>query len=497
MKDSLKKLGCVERVKIKHLWDYVEWISEKFESSNTIGFSERKGIIQAYSKLGRFDEAEIDSESKIFLSISGKLFSKNEVNEGKLIFDDLGIAIDLIKEGLQIEVADYGKNSRGRDFFESGGIKPLSNLIKMDIVETIGRKSKHPLSDRIRSSLFRKALLGLNKHAPEYKNRLSSDKINAIKKVNIYGKISIVYRLKSKTAKLSREVGIKKRENGYEICCSQSAKVTDLAKEISHFIIVEDKENKDLALEVLMILLESSGDTISDWLLKKNITLPRSIQDYSPKLEDEGKEAFTSGRLPTSQDGSSIISDQDESEDSRAFINDLIEIEEELERLKELKGSTAGIEDYTVFQKRPSNVTELQEKIRKFYTKCQICGQPTFEGFRKKVVYGHLRGHHLIPWQEKETTFNGLLCLCHTHHHKFHHAKSIVLKISKKKRSIKLFVNGKEEGEIYIKKGHEILDYILINKQSVEKHNKNTLIEEVDLEHIEEIEDFYSNTAEH
>ena len=98
---------------------------------------------------------------------------------------------------------------------------------------------------------------------------------------------------------------------------------------------------------------------------------------------------------------------------------------------------------------------------------------------------------------EKETTFNGLLCLCHTHHHKFHHAKSIVLKISKKKRSIKLFVNGKEEGEIYIKKGHEILDYILINKQSVEKHNKNTLIEEVDLEHIEEIEDFYSNTAEH
>ena len=102
---------------------------------------------------------------------------------------------------------------------------------------------------------------------------------------------------------------------------------------------------------------------------------------------------------------------------------------------------------------------------------------PVFEGTHQSKVYGHLRGHHLIPWQEKETVFDGLLCLCQPHHHMFHHAREVIFKISKGEKTIDVFVNGKKEGSINALSGHDVLKYFLENSEQIMQFSENVKIE--------------------
>ncbi len=97
----------------------------------------------------------------------------------------------------------------------------------------------------------------------------------------------------------------------------------------------------------------------------------------------------------------------------------------------------------------------------------RLRGFPVFEGINKSKVYGHLRGHHLIPWQKKITVVDGMICLCQSHH-MIHHAKEVLLKVSRSNKIIDVIVNTQYIGKINTIKGHDVADYILENRHEIE-----------------------------
>ncbi|MDO8727103.1 MAG: hypothetical protein Q7J35_13625 [Candidatus Methanoperedens sp.] len=504
LRDSLKKLGCKEKVVKEHLIDYLKWIAEEYKINKQIGLEEKEGIHRAYSELKSYPSDEISNEAKIFLSRSNKLFSKNDIDNEILCFDDMSeLAEKLIEQNKNIEFADYGE---GRQFIDSSGIKTISSLIE-NVEVKLGKRVKQDreLTKKIASQYIKNALISAN--IQEFKGIMNQDIIKDLKKVEVYEEISKVYTVKSNEMEMSDKIGIKwDSEANCFVLCIVDDEIDNLsiAKEFSSFLIKKPYE-RYRAIDFLIILLSYENEQqIQDYLKFKNIDYVNyfkpSIEEYQDTEEEpfeeeikeiegveddkeedgyeniEGEEK-TPRELRKGGQRQRKVPTDDIGEKIEDEIDDLDEEEETIEELKRKRGTTKGEYVPTSIKKRPESVIHLQIQIKRKYDKCQICGLPVFEGIDQSKVYGHLRGHHLIPWQEKETVFNGLLCLCQPHHHMIHHAREVIFKIRKGNKTIEVFVNGKNLGAIQILPGHDILKYFLEGSEQIMQFSENVKIE--------------------
>jgi hypothetical protein len=504
LRDSLKKLGCKEKVVKEHLINYLKWIAEEYKINKQIGLEEKEGIHRAYSELKSYSSDEISNDSKIFLSKSNKLFSKNDIDNKILCFDDMPeLAEKLIEQNKNIEFADYGE---GRQFIDSSGIKTLYSLIEsVEVKLGVRVKQDQEFTKKIASQYIKNALISAN--IQEFKEIMNPDNIRDLKKVEIYKEISKVYTIKSNEIEISDKTGIKRdsEENGFVLCVvNDEINKFSIAKELSSFFINKPDE-RYRAVDFLFVLLSCDNEQqIKDYLKFKNIDyvnyFKHSIEEYqnteeepdegeeqtegveddeeedrhekgkgeekTPREKRKGRQRQRKVKLPEDGIEKKIVEEIDPDEE-----------EETIEELNRKRGSTKGEYVPTSINKRPESVIQLQRQVKRKYDKCQICGLPVFEGTHQSKVYGHLRGHHLIPWQEKETVFNGLLCLCQPHHHMIHHAKEVIFKIWKSNKTIEVFVNGKNLGVIQILPGHDILKYFLEGSEQIMQFSENVKIE--------------------
>ena len=506
LRDSLKRLGCKEKLVKDNIIDFLTWVAEKYENNENVGLEEREGIHRAYFELKSFPEEKMTDDEKIFLSKSGKLFSKEQVERGFLVLDDMPeLSAELEKNSVEIEFADYGE---GREFIDSVGIKSLSSLIEnMEVISVKKLRTDINLTRKIASRHVKNALISAN--TQEFKGIMDPDRIKDLKKAIVYEEISKVYTVKSNEIEMSDKTGIKwdGEANGYVLCVvNDTINNLPVAKELSSFLINKPDE-RYRAIDFLLILLSYENEQqILDYLRFKNIDYVNyfkpSIEEYPETDEepdeeeveeekeaegvggDEEEEGYEKGegeeKTPREPRWGRRRQRKKPEDDIEEKIEDKIDPDEEEETIEELKrkrGSTEGEYVHTSIKKRPKSVIQLQKQVKRKYDKCQICGLPVFEGTHQSKVYGHLRGHHLIPWQEKETVFDGLLCLCQPHHHMFHHAREVIFKISKGEKTIDVFVNGKKEGSINALSGHDVLKYFLENSEQIMQLSENVKIE--------------------
>ena len=247
----------------------------------------------------------------------------------------------------------------------------------------------------------------------------------------------------------------------------------DVDEDISDDHLEENKDELDIDKDEVDEISDDQLEEDEDELDIDADEVEEISEDQLEEGEDEGK---TISKRPWKSRHRSKHKDR-EIKEGRKNIDNQADEDESIEELKGKKGSTRGEYTPTLVKKRPENVIHLQKQIKRKYEKCQICGLPVFEGKGRSKVYGHLRGHHVIPWQEKSTTFDGLLCLCQPHHHMIHHAKEVIFKISESKRTIEVFVNGKKEGSISTIAGHDILEYFVKNAEEIEHCSEDIKVE--------------------
>ena len=560
LRNSLKRLGCREKLGKDNIIDFLTWVDEKYESNENVGLEEREGIHRAYLLLKSFPDEKMADDKKIFLSKSGHLFSKEQVENGYLVLDDMPeLSVEFEKNGVEMEFADYGE---GREFIDSVEINFLSSLIDDENVELGAKISEDKVLTRKISARHKKNAL-YSENIQELSGIMDPKKIEYMKKAFIYDEISKVYTVNSVEIKLPTKAGIKWDDDieGYILCIVKNqADNPVIAKELSSFLISNPAE-RHRAIDFIMIILSYNKQEILDYLKIKNIDyinhFKPTVEDYEDELDidtgeveevsedqlevggdeldiDTGEveevsedqlevggdeldidtdevEEISEDQLEVGEDELDIDVDEveeigedqlEEGEDEgetiskpqwksrhrrkhkdreikeeRQNIDNQADEDETIEELKGKKGSTRGEYTPTLVKKRPENVIHLQKQIKRKYEKCQICGLPVFEGKGRSKVYGHLRGHHVIPWQEKSTTFDGLLCVCQPHHHMIHHAKEVIFKISESKRTIEVFVNGKKEGNISTIAGHDILEYFIKNAEKIEHCSEDIKVE--------------------
>ena len=187
LRNSLKRLGCREKVGKDNIIDFLTWVDEKYESNENVGLEEREGIHRAYLLLKSFPDEKMADDKKIFLSKSGHLFSKEQVENGYLVSDDMPeLSVELEKKGVDIEFADYGE---GREFIDSIGIKLLSLLIGDEKVKLGAKISEDKvLTRRISARHIKNALFSEN--FQEFREIMDPKKIKYMKKAFIYDEIS-------------------------------------------------------------------------------------------------------------------------------------------------------------------------------------------------------------------------------------------------------------------------------------------------------------------